>query len=120
MRSTLPIFYVLILGASPVAAAVPCDTSMLVSDIGDEQEISVENEAIDQKQIVNCCEPCGKERSSESTNPQENNQENNNNNEQPETATEFPNSPSAYVPLSEREKLNIFLKSTYAPYTFFS
>jgi hypothetical protein len=118
MRRTLPIFYVLILGASPVAAAVPCDTSMLVRDIGDEQEISVANDAIDQEQTMHCCEPCGKERSSESA--QENNQENNNNNEQPKTATEFPNSPSAYVPLSEREKLNIFLKSTYAPYTFFS
>jgi len=33
---------------------------------------------------------------------------------------DLPEAPSAYVPLSGRQKFNLFLKSTYAPYTFFS
>jgi hypothetical protein len=33
---------------------------------------------------------------------------------------ELPDSPSSYVPLSNRQKFDIFLKSTYEPYTFFS
>jgi hypothetical protein len=114
MRSIPPILYVLILGASPLAAQIARDTSMLVIGTGDGQEILVANDAIDREQTMHCSEPCRKEeRSSESPNTQQNS-------EQPKTADELPNSPSAYVPLSGRQKLNVFFKSTYAPYTFFS
>lgn len=113
MRNILPILYVLILGASPLAAQIRCHTSMLVSDIGDGQQILVANDVIDRERTMHCSEPCRKERSSESTNTQENTEQSN-------TTGELPNSPSAYFPLSGRQKLNVFFKSTYAPYTFFS
>lgn len=35
-------------------------------------------------------------------------------------AVGFPDAPSTYIPLTGREKFHSFVKSTYAPYTFFS
>jgi hypothetical protein len=37
-----------------------------------------------------------------------------------ESTVDLPETPSAYVPLSGKQKFKLFLKSTYAPYTFFS
>jgi hypothetical protein len=36
------------------------------------------------------------------------------------STVDLPEAPSAYVPLSGAQKFNLFLKSTYAPYTFFA
>ena len=112
MRGIGPILYVLILGASPLPAQIADDVSMPVSVIANREEVLAANDAIDRERTPRHSEPCREQRSSESGDRQDG--------EQLKAASELPNSPSACVPLSGRQKLNLFFRSTYAPYTFYS
>lgn len=58
MRGIGPILYVLILGASPLAAQIADELSMPVSVIANREEVLAANDAIDRERTPRHSEPC--------------------------------------------------------------
>jgi hypothetical protein len=112
MRSIGPMTCVLILGASVVAAQSESQKQTIVKGAAGSSPWIMTAHATNPKQSADQSISHGDGNPRGSAKAQENTQL--------KSTVDLPDTPSAHVPLSGRQKFNLFLKSTYEPYTFFS